>query len=240
MFEYAIVHEKGERDYQEDSAEVFSGSGMSAFWVADGLGGHGRGKEASQMIIDHCKECLSQGREIEDYFREVFIRGNEKLLLAQDKLKNTETMKTTLAGCVLRGRELSWAHIGDSRIYLFQKERMVFRSLDHSVPQMLVLGGQIRESEIRNHPDRNRVLRVLGSREGDVKYECGPTVLSESGMKVLLCTDGFWEWITEDRMEECLKQSGNVKEWLERMKMQVRQTGMGHNMDNYTALGIWF
>lgn len=240
MFDYAIVQEKGERDYQEDSAAVFTGPKASAFWIADGLGGHGRGKEASQITVDHCGECLSQEGEAADYFREAFIKGNEKLLLAQDELKNTETMKTTLAGCVLRGRELTWAHIGDSRIYLFQGEKMAFRSLDHSVPQMLVLGGQIRESEIRNHPDRNRVLRVLGSRDGDVKYECGPTVLAEPGMKILLCTDGFWEWITEDAMEECLKESESVKEWLESMKIRVRQAGTGQNMDNYTALGIWF
>ncbi len=240
MMEYAVVHEKGEREYQEDSVSACGCRGIKTFWVADGLGGHGRGKEASQMVVDHCGECLREGIDSEDYFRDVFVGGNGKLLARQDQLKNTGTMKTTLVGCLLRERELTWAHMGDSRFYLFQGEKMAFRSLDHSVPQMLALGGEIRESEIRNHPDRNRVLRVLGSRDGDVSYERGPAVLAEAGMKALLCTDGFWEWITEQEMEELLGRSKSAQEWLGQMKERVQSAGRGRNMDNYTALGIWF
>ncbi len=171
MFTYAIIHEQGDRDYQEDSVAVYPGKKVSSFWVADGLGGHGGGKAASQTVVENCKNRSQKHFKLEECFQNAFVTGNQKLVEEQDRRQNTKTMKTTLVGCILEGRELTWAHIGDSRMYLFRDERVVTRTLDHSVPQMLVLGGQIQESEIRSHPDRNRVLRVLGNREDEIKYE---------------------------------------------------------------------
>lgn len=239
MTTYAIIHEQGDRNYQEDSVAAYPGNKVSSFWVADGLGGHGGGKEASQLTVDNCGTVSGPSFQLKRCFDNAFLVGNQKLIEKQDQLHNTETMKTTLVGCVLDGNELTWAHIGDSRLYLFSGEKIVMRTLDHSVPQMLALGGQIKESEIRKHPDRNRVLRVLGNREDTVKYDISRTVLAEKGMKVLMCTDGFWEWITESEMESYLFQCKSVEEWLRQMKERVLKNGQGHNMDNFTALGIW-
>ena len=57
-------------------------------------------------------------------------------------------------------------------------------------------------------------------------------------MSILLCTDGFWELITEERMETCLQESRNSEEWMERMREHVLKTGEGKNMDNFSAVGI--
>lgn len=236
--DYMVINERGGREYQEDSAAVYMRSNTAAFWIADGLGGHGHGKEASETVIRHCQERLEEAVCAEEYFNSAFLGGNELLLEAQCKLRNCKTMKTTLVGCLFRENELTWAHIGDSRFYLFMKGRVVFRTLDHSVPQLLALGGRIQESEIRNHPDRNRVLKVLGMECGETKYEIGWTVLVEEGMSILLCTDGFWELITEEWMEIYLKKSRTTAEWMERMKEHVLRMGEGRNMDNFTAIGI--
>lgn len=239
MATYALIQEQGDREYQEDSAAVYEGKHVSTFWVADGLGGHGGGKAASQLVVDNCGAVLEPDFQLRRCLENAFLGGNKKITEKQDQFHNTETMRTTLVGCVLDGDELTWAHIGDSRLYLFVGEKLVMRTLDHSVPQMLALGGQIRESEIRAHPDRNRVLKSLGSREEALKYDISRTVLTESGMKVLLCTDGFWEWIVEADMERYLLSCKSVEDWLGRMREHVLKRGKGHNMDNFTALGIW-
>lgn len=240
MITYAIINEKGERNYQEDSVDAFSNESIYAFWVADGLGGHGNGKEASASVINLAGECLQRFENSDQYLQSVFTKGNQLLHDMQDNLKNKETLKTTLVGCVVNGNQMTWAHAGDSRFYLFVQDKIVIRTLDHSVPQMLVLGGQIQETEIRNHPDRNRVLRVLGNRDQKAEMDLGRTVLVENGMKVLLCTDGFWEWIEEKDMEQILSDSHDPDEWLEKMKNHIKQNGIGKGMDNYSALAVWF
>ncbi len=238
LLDYTVINEQGGREYQEDSTAAYVLDDAAAFWVADGLGGHGHGKDASETVIMHCRNGLEESESAEEYFQMAFLGGNELLLEEQNRLGNRKTMKTTLVGCLLREQELTWAHIGDSRFYLFKNGKMVFRTRDHSVPQLLALSGRIQESEIRNHPDRNRVLRVLGAESGEAKYEIGWTVLAEEGMSILLCTDGFWELITEERMETCLQESRNSEEWMERMREHVLKTGEGKNMDNFTAVGI--
>ena len=59
-------------------------------------------------------------------------------------------------------------------MYIFRQNRIVYQTLDHSVPQMLVASGEIRPEEIRGHSDRNRLLRVLGDRDRRVRYQESP------------------------------------------------------------------
>ena len=90
-------------------------------------------------------------------------------------------------------------------MYIFRQNRIVYQTLDHSVPQMLVASGEIRPEEIRGHSDRNRLLRVLGDRDRSVKYQESPPWDWMPGDKILLCTDGFWEYVKEPEMERDLE-----------------------------------
>lgn len=69
------------------------------------------------------------------------------------------------------GNKVQWGHVGDSRLYAFAKNKVKLRTLDHSVPQMLVFAREIKEKQIRNHPDRNRLLRVMGIEWEKPMYE---------------------------------------------------------------------
>ena len=79
------------------------------------------------------------------------------------------------------------------------------RTIDHSIPQMLALAGEIKEKEIRRHPDRNKLLRVVGTDWENPQYEISEDVEKTGGEAFLLCSDGFWENITEKEMVKCLK-----------------------------------
>ena len=54
----------------------------------------------------------------------------------------------------------------------------------------------------------------------------------------MLCTDGFWEFIDEKEIQQCLKQSKSAQEWLDRMAEIVSQHGEGQDMDNYSAIAV--
>ena len=97
---------------------------------------------------------------------------------------------------------MQWGHVGDSRLYYFKNGRIVKRTLDHSVPQMLVAAGEIDEKEIRHHPDRNRLVRVMGMEWDEPKYQVSEPMPEEPGQAFLLCSDGFWENIEEEQIIE--------------------------------------
>ena len=86
--------------------------------------------------------------------------------------------------------------------------------------------------------DRNKLLRVLGTRYESVKYVIDIPVRREERQAFLLCSDGFWEWIDEKKMIRLLKKSHSAQEWLDLMTEEVVKNGRGNHMDNYSAAAI--
>ena len=90
----------------------------------------------------------------------------------------------------IEGKTAQWAHVGDSRLYFFRKNRFEAHTKDHSVPQMLVNIGQIKESEIRHHPDRSSLLHTIGYPWDGNPCEASEQIRIRSGDAFLLCSDG--------------------------------------------------
>ena len=150
-----------------------------------------------------------------------------------------QKMKTTAVAGITDGKKLYFGHIGDSRLYIFNKNKVLTRTLDHSIPQMLAIAKEIDESEIRNHPERNYVLRVLGIDWEEPMYEIRKPISLKKCQALLLCSDGFWELINETDMCRLLEDSSTVQEWLDRMVDIVKSNGWGKKMDNNSAIAIW-
>lgn len=240
--EYYVLSKKGSREINEDAAGVMAVESGFVCVLADGLGGHDKGEVASSMVKEHAlrlfeeMEWLSKA-ELEDYLKRCFQEGQEQLMAAQKETANE--MKTTMVVLASANHQLQWGHIGDSRLYQFKNGKLIKRTLDHSVPQMLVMTGEIKEKQIRGHEDRNRLLRVMGSEWNSPKYELADMEQAESGQAYLLCSDGFWELIEEKTMLQCLRHSATPKEWLEAMEHEVLKNGQGTDMDNYTAIAVF-
>jgi len=147
-------------------------------------------------------------------------------------------MKTTGVCLSIIAGNCQWGHIGDSRLYAFKKNKLDLRTLDHSVPQMLVLAGDIKEKHMSTHPDRNRLLRVIGVEWDSPRYELSDEFPLADYQAFLLCTDGFWEFIETKKMCKFLKKSKTAEEWLTLMTLEVAKNGRKKDMDNYTAIAV--
>ena len=213
--------------------------GNFCFVVADGLGGHDKGEVASQKVVEvFAREFRENPESNERFLKTAFTNAqNEILALQQTEGKKFE-MKTTAVGLSIMDGTCQWGHVGDSRLYVFHKNKVKCRTLDHSVPQMLVLAGEIKEKHISSHPDRNRLLRVIGVEWDAPCYELSEEILLTDCEAFLLCTDGFWEYITQKKMCQFLKKSKTVDEWLSLMAAEVEQNGQDQYMDNYTAIAV--
>ena len=237
---YAFTNQ-GSREVNEDSVAV-ARSPFGAFCVlADGLGGHGMGDAASQLVCRYLKEQFGkwQGTGMEEFLKESFDAAQVCLTLEQVRLKAQDRMKTTAVAVVTDGKQVQWAHVGDSRLYYFKDGSLVCRTLDHSVPQRLVAAGEISESEIRGHAKRNQLYRVMGKPWKKPAYALSAPINFEENQAFLLCSDGFWEYILEERMEELLRASNTPREWVEAMAGEVAKNGAGKNMDKYTAVALF-
>ena len=147
-------------------------------------------------------------------------------------------MKTTLVGLMLDTEHAVWAHIGDSRLYHFLDGRLVFQTQDHSASQIAVLLGEIAPSQIRSSKDRAILTKALGQ-PGDVPAAQIHAQLLEPGVHAfLLCTDGFWEYVLEEEMEQDLRLARSAKQWLEKMRRRL-QARAPADQDNHSAIVIW-
>lgn len=240
MITYTVFTDRGGREVNEDSARVFEKDGKKCLVLCDGLGGHGKGEVASALVVEAVGQIFNSAQKIdEDFLRSAFQLSQEALIDEQIRQDAKTDMKTTAVAMYIDGNKVQWGHVGDSRLYAFAKNKVKLRTLDHSVPQMLVFAREIKEKQIRNHPDRNRLLRVMGIEWEKPMYELAEQTQLEKYQAFLLCSDGFWELIDEKQMCKLLKNSSTVEEWMQAMVEVIKQNGISKNMDNYTAIALW-
>ena len=239
MVSYRKMSEPGSREINEDFVSIAEKGSQICCVLCDGLGGHGKGEEASKLVANEIIDFFVKNDNFIDRMDEAFEIAQKKLLEEQKVKSAKHEMKTTAVILAITDKEVRWGHIGDSRAYMFKKFRYKKRTLDHSVPQMLVLARDIKEKEIRNHPDRNKLLRVMGVEWGASSYVISKKIRRKENLSFLLCSDGFWELIDEKNMSALLKESGrDVNKWVDSMSEVVRTNGQGKNMDNFSAIAV--
>ena len=236
---YAKYTSNGGRAVNEDSLLVCREDSRMLAAVADGLGGHGMGDVASGLVCRVAEECFENNADNAGLTEKIYNEGQDALFAKQKELRVSGKMRTTLnllladEGCVYL------SHIGDRRTYYFKDKKLVKRTFDHSVPQMLAAAGQISESEIRFHEDRNRLLKVLGVEGQRPAFEVEKPIATEGNQQFLLCSDGFWELISEEQMLLCLDEAEEPGLWLTNMVELVSRNSRGRSTDNITAVAVW-
>lgn len=242
MIDYAMFTHEGERERNEDSIAVSTNQMLFAygFVLADGLGGHGRGAEASQLVTDYITTAVANTDTFYGLFiDECFEKSQEFLLKEQEKQGCPGAMKTTMCFLIIDSEKVSWGHIGDSRVYFFRNNKLRERTKDHSVVQMLADAKKIKEKDMRRHEDRGKLLKALGMEWNGPEYQIDRrNIKVHQGDVFILCSDGFWDWIDEKMMTRILKRAENAQDALQEMIDNVYRAGMGNHMDNCSAILI--
>lgn len=227
---------QGDRRENEDSflaEQVTREFALTA--VADGLGGHGGGKAASQIAAQALSLCRSSSRlpDREEIARRL-DQANQEILSKRD---GPSHMKTTAVFLAVQRNRAVWAHIGDSRLYHFDHDELAHYTLDHSMCQLAVKLGEITRDQIPDHPDRSRLLRVLGESEIAPEFH-DPVELRPGRHAFLLCTDGLWERLAEAEICLDLQKSNTPGEWLDYLRRRA-QKRKWTDVDNNTAVAVF-
>lgn len=238
------VNEIGKRPTNQDTVGEAFHDPLACFVVADGAGGHEGGEIASRVVVD---SVLSNFRQQPGFGPDALLGYAASASSDVAKRKQREPrladMSTTVAALLVdraRGQAL-WAHLGDTRIYLFRATRLHAMSKDHSMTQQLIDAGYARAEQLRLHPQRNILFAAIGA-EGDTQVElsAGATALLP-GDALLICSDGLWEWVVEADMERTLAQAASSADWLARMRRLADDNilNTGKVRDNYSAYAIF-
>lgn len=229
--EFAFYSDVGGRANNEDSYVAKKTEDSYLFVVADGLGGHEDGEVASRAAVDAIKEYLISGQNND--VAGAVERANE-IVLARQELTSSK-MKTTVALAYVGPEETVIAHVGDTRVYAFRNGKIVFQTMDHSASQLAVSAGEIELSGIRGHVDRNVLTRALGASER-VKVDIS-TFSNDRFDALLLCSDGFWEYVYENEMERELAACDSAKKWLYKLRT-IQLDRAPEKCDNNTAIAV--
>ena len=219
----------GKRKNNEDSVSVLeSGNGVLAV-VADGLGGQDNGEYASRQAVKVLQDRLAGESVSSRKLKDAILEANTEICVLQAGHPGAQT---TIAAVWLGEGFAEAAHVGDTRIYQFRGDAILYQSTDHSVAQLGVMAGDLEPGEIRTNRDRNKLFRVLGDRR--VPRVAEKLLDIRSGDRLLLCSDGFWEGILESEMLRCAGQTENAEDWLRKM----REIAEPAASDNNTAIAI--
>jgi serine/threonine protein phosphatase PrpC len=180
--------------------------------VADGMGGHANGQDASriaiQTIANYILPQLLKGDSLPgEGYKQLLLDGVQRANQAVHKgnVDSHGDMGTTMTGALVVGTTAYVANVGDSRTYLYREgEGLSKITQDHSVVASLVSAGIIKPDDIYTHPKRNQIYRSLGEREN---VEIDPFVVPlQPDDKLLLCSDGLWDMVRDPLIEGVIKQ----------------------------------
>jgi len=169
--------------------------------VADGMGGHAAGEQASALAVRTVMEAY-YGHPSPDPAQALTeaIRQANAALHRQAQHPETAGMGSTVVAALILGRDLYVAHVGDSRAYLIRGRTIRQITRDHSWVAEQVGAGLLSEEEARRHPQRNVVTRALGSGP-EVEIDLSREKL-RPGDAVLLCSDGLTDGVRDEEIRQ--------------------------------------
>ena len=219
----------------EDSVKIVRDiEDLFAAVIADGLGSHGRGDIASSAAVAAVEKSLPSGGITDETVLIACLEAANMAVLSEQE--PGIPMKSTAVILAAENGQASFAHVGDSRGYLFRNGHIIQQTMDHSVSQMAVLRGEITSAQIRFHESRSMLMRALGA-DDSAHGEVTSLGQIQDGDAFLLCTDGFWEYVTEDEMAVDLLKSDDSSAWLSYMLARIGgRVEEGH--DNLSAICI--
>jgi len=230
---------RGARGYNED--RIGYASRCAGYWaLADGLGGHAGGARAVEIGVEPGLASLEQSSapRLEDRLKQAVSDAHAHIRAQQKTEAGHAGMRTTLVLLGIGTDDVAWAHTGDSRLYRFRDGKLVWRTRDHSVVQLLVSAGEIAENEMTRHPERSRLISCLGGDNSLLISAKGAGAPPRPGDVLLLASDGLWEHFEGWQLEAALARSKTPEALLSHLAGLVGDA-MHPTQDNYTGVAVY-
>jgi serine/threonine protein phosphatase PrpC len=199
---------------KEDNQDIFFvkefDDGCILLAVADGLGGMVGGKRAAEMA----RECLNNFnpncQAVEAHIEELMQEANRRIMETVQKEPDLEGMGTTMTAACLRNGTACWAHVGDSRLYLFRGDELRQITEDDTMAGFLLSEGELTKEEARIHPGNKLVFQCIGG-SGEFEADTGNFKI-QAGDLLLFSTDGLHDEVPEEEIVSALRSDKDLAE----------------------------
>ncbi len=231
---------KGARKVNQDRIAYTYGRDTLLLVVADGMGGHAGGEIAAQICVRLFIERFQQEakpvlKHPVQFLQDSMQRAHAALGSYAAQFSMLETPRTTCVACVVQGGQAYWAHVGDSRLYLFRQGGLIGQTKDHSKVQYLIDQGQISDDDVATHPDRNKIFSCLGGLVDPVIDVSRRTPL-RNGDVIVMCTDGLWGVMKRQEIADWLTSTPILTTGPQMMREAEKRGGV--DGDNLSAIVV--
>ncbi len=207
------------------------------FIVADGMGGHVGGQEASRLataaienyVMAHNDSDITSSALLE----KAIFSANDAVLADQQAHAERSDMGTTVVVLLLRNNQFWYAHVGDSRLYRLRESGFFQVTQDHTWVAQAIKDGDLTPDQLQQHPWRHVLSQCVG-REDLLKVEPQPLQV-EPGDQLLLCSDGLTEELSNDEIITYLQSAETCQDAVVALIEAAKARG---GRDNITAIAL--
>jgi serine/threonine protein phosphatase PrpC len=213
--------------------------------VADGMGGHASGQEASRLVVRTVTDYVL--RQLALPFLAGDVNGNEpdemlqgllfeaaraaNVALCQENDAQAADSGSTLVAALVVDHTAYIVNVGDSRAYVLGDGELRRITTDHSLVEQLIAGGIITAEERYTHPQRNKIFKSLGD---DAALQPDTFVQRlQPGTRLLLCCDGAWELVHDDQIARLLGEIADPQQAADAIVARANENG---GEDNISAI----
>jgi protein phosphatase len=229
----AVTHVGLVKDQNQDRFLIKEFSGDSVLIaVADGAGGGPAGLEASGVVIERLNDFEPDSQTPGDRLVSLMQEADQRIFAAVEKEPDLKGMGSTLTAAFIKGEAVFWAHVGDSRLYLFRGDELTQVTEDDTMAGFLLTEGEISREEARVHPGRNFLFDFIGS--GEFEEETGSLTLHKDDI-LLLTTDGLHDRVPEEKLASILRSNSGLDKKLDSLvTIALEESGK----DNVTVVAV--
>lgn len=207
--------------------------------LADGMGGHRAGEIAARETVDKLSEQirknlnLSKGtvKEHRQQIRELIQEVNHAVFLKSKTDEELKGMGTTLCCTYFHEKGVVFAHVGDSRIYRFNRNSLKQLTRDHSLVYEMIELGELSERSAGEVTYKNIITRAIGT-SAKVDVSIGISEFEDDDL-FMMCSDGLSDLLPTEDMEKIIQNTSSVKETVDRLIEAAIERG---GIDNVTVL----
>lgn len=231
---------EGTRSYNQDRLAYSYSKDALLLVLADGMGGRQHGEIAAHLAVKTLTDAFQRLAVPTLSSPAKFLTQN--IQQVHDMIANntqtehlSEKPGTTIVAAIIQRGTLYFAHVGDSRLYHFRDGELLFRTEDHSIVQSLYSRGLIHLEDIAQHPYRNRIYNCLGG-EQTPKIELSDKYELIEGDTILLCSDGVWGGLDDQKIKQILHTNTIDSAIVE--LLDTAEFNNGEDCDNLSAIGL--
>ena len=239
QFSVFQMSRQGGRKTNEDRMGYYYTRDSAVLMLADGLGGHPEGEVAASIAIETVaamfqKMAQPKLADVADFLGDAIMAAHLRILNYARGKAMDDAPRTTLVVAVIQSGQVSWAHCGDSRLYMVRQHHLLARTQDHSFAER----GRQRQAAAIPTPaelNRNVLFTCLGSPVNPVFSVAEPVALMHDD-KVMLCSDGLWSILSEQDIVSQLSQQtveNAVQVLVDQALLQA-----GERSDNVTCVAL--